>query len=461
MSAQINIPSAPLSDEEAKAHVAAVCPALAGLTPGAPGMSCETWQELATLAGPAPTEEEISIAEWLKQFQQFEGEAVQRRADKQAAKRAVKHAAIAAATEAAGRELSWREEIDVSLKADTGEEKDDDEGPLKGWLREQNEAKHPPPKSPDIRWLGTVLEVGGYTNDYTDPDIHPHRTDLRFPGHRDRFGEKALKFGGIDFALRALDCFPVDMRVGYHGVLSLFQSAAGVPSSPRPPHLITHARQRSSSLRLAGGPEELLRELPKVQFFLHNWSTLVAPRLAANQPEHATPRTPTPQAVANSLLSQTISCGDPDNPTTMRALEACRATLGAQLVAPGCTDEHEAGEFLGHTGGGWAELLGHGDVSMLKMLHAILQHGPTFPAHARDESCAKNVLQKSAWADWDSLDFSVQPARQKPLRQQSSQRQEFRESSLLTRPPRRAIRRWVTSAGCPSAASPSPCPASK
>ena len=33
MSAQINIPSAPLSDEEAKAHVAAVCPALAGLTP--------------------------------------------------------------------------------------------------------------------------------------------------------------------------------------------------------------------------------------------------------------------------------------------------------------------------------------------------------------------------------------------------------------------------------------------
>lgn len=402
-------------------------------------MSCDTWQELATLAGPAPEEDTISIAEWLKLYQHFEAEAVQRLADKQAAKRAVVNAAIAAATEAAGRELSWREELDVSRKADTGEDKDDEENPLMEWLRGQDEAKHPPPKSPDIRWLGTVVEVGGHTNDYTDPDIHPHRTDLRFPGHRDRFGEKALKFGGIDFALRALECFPVDMRVGYHGVLSLFESAAGAPSSPRPPHLITPALQRSSSLRLAGGPEELLRELPKVQFFLHNWSTHVAPRLAANQPMHATPHTPTPQAVANSLLSKTISLGDPDDPTTMRALEACRATLGAQLVAPGYTDEHEAGEFLGHTGGGWAELLSHGDLSMLKMLHAILQHGPTFRAHARDESCAKNVLQKSAWADWDSLDFSVPAARQKrPLRPQSSQRQDFPESPVI-HPPRRAV----------------------
>ena len=50
---QPNIPSAELSDDEARAHVAAVCPLLAELEPGTPGMTSSSWQELATLVGPA------------------------------------------------------------------------------------------------------------------------------------------------------------------------------------------------------------------------------------------------------------------------------------------------------------------------------------------------------------------------------------------------------------------------
>ena len=157
---QPNIPSAELSDDEARAHVAAVCPLLAELEPGTPGMTSSSWQELATLVGPARAAGTLSMCEWLDVFSTY------------AKKRAKENNAE-----------NVTAEPDPRLKQR--------------------------PYSPDIRWLGTVVEhwgEHGYTNDYTKRSIHPKATDLRLPGHRSRFGEKALRFGGIDFALCALEC---------------------------------------------------------------------------------------------------------------------------------------------------------------------------------------------------------------------------------------------------------------
>ena len=87
---------------------------------------------------------------------------------------------------------------------------------------------------PDIRWLGKQPHgpwerdwSRQYWNDYEA--VHgPQaqlgvRTDLRIEGHRNRYGEKALKFGGIDMVLRLLQLIPENVTVGYHGVLDLFK----------------------------------------------------------------------------------------------------------------------------------------------------------------------------------------------------------------------------------------------
>ena len=83
---------------------------------------------------------------------------------------------------------------------------------------------------PDIRWLGKIVYMWGSEtskncmNDFVQ--IHEDEpTDLRHPGHRKRFGEKALRYGGIDIVLRTLDAFPRDMPVGYFGVLDIFKEA--------------------------------------------------------------------------------------------------------------------------------------------------------------------------------------------------------------------------------------------
>lgn len=308
-------------------------------------MSCRTWQQLATLAGPVVGQGALSITDWLVLLH-----AKPRHNEREEASEEDEH-------------VSSEEDVDSRLNQR--------------------------PWSPDIRWLGTVVESwgqGGYTHDYTEEEIHPTCTDLRHHGHRNRFGEKALKHGGVDFTLRTLTCFPVDMCVGYNGVLDVFGAAKG-------------------------GPLALLHELPKVKFFLQHWPTLIAPRLAASKPKwcghNVAAALPTAQDVANSLLSYTINQAGPGD-EARKALVACRTTLGAQLVAPGHVKTHEAAG-LGCTGGGWAELFAFDDDVFVQLLYTLLKaRAHTFPPYARGDSyCLSTLLRKTAWASWDDFDFTV------------------------------------------------------
>ena len=308
-------------------------------------MSCRTWQQLATLAGPVVGQGALSITDWLVLLH-----VKLRHNEREEASEEDEH-------------VSSEEDVDSRLNQR--------------------------PWSPDIRWLGTVVESWGqcgYTHDYTEEEIHHTCTDLRYRGHRNRFGEKALKHGGVDFALRTLTCFPVDMCVGYNGVLDVFVAAKG-------------------------GPLALLHELPKVKFFLQHWSTLIAPRLAASKPKwcghNVAAALPTAQDVANSLLSWTINQAGPGD-EARKALVACRTTLGAQLVAPGRVKAHEAAG-LGCTGGGWAELFAFDDDVFVQLLYTLLKaRGHTFPPYARGDSyCLSTLLRKTAWASWDDFDFTV------------------------------------------------------
>ena len=310
------IPALDITDDEARARVLAASPALAQLVPGAPGMSCETWQELAQLAGPPPADDVLTIRQWL------EGEIPP--TDPRVEKR---------------------------------------------------------PWSPDIRWLGVIVEPGGHTNDYEDGDAHPHATNLCIGGHRKRFGEKALKHGGIDFAIRTLECFPNDLEVGYHGVLDLFKSAKD-------------------------GPASLLRHLPKLKFFLSptNFDTYVAPRLHLYEHDYFIGRCgrknwepPTAQQIADTLLSTTIdwSFYHVEEDDDIAAITACRVELGAQLTVDESAYECK---HIANTIGGWGQLLHWKDdchsTTCARLLHAVLKHGGTFPGYAREtQRCtAENLV---------------------------------------------------------------------
>ena len=81
------------------------------------------------------------------------------------------------------------------------------------------------------------------------------RTDLSIEGHRNRYGEKALKYGGVDMVLRLLQLIPENERVGYHGVLDLFKTCTE--------------------------PRAFIHYWPRTQYFLtpENFDRWLAPRL--------------------------------------------------------------------------------------------------------------------------------------------------------------------------------------
>ncbi len=322
------VPSVDASNEEARALVLAASPALAKLVPGERGMTCKTWQQLATLAGPPPADGALTMKQWLE------------------AARARRRSSAA----------------DPRL--------------------EEN------PSCPDLRWLGIVVESWdvsyGYTTDYTSSTVHPQATDLRYPQHRGRFGEKALRHGGVDFALRALECFPADMQVGYGGVLEIFNSATF-------------------------GPRSLLHHLPKLEYFLERraFDEHVAPRLGLYPPARGSDGPPTAQNIANTLLSRLLADGYPwRDECTVKAIIACRSRLGAQLT---CEDGHEC-PHVSMTIGGWGELFGYDDKeSVILLFYAILRSGPEFRPYARGRAKqAKALLETMAsWGvDWDDMPFT-------------------------------------------------------
>jgi hypothetical protein len=98
-----------------------------------------------------------------------------------------------------------------------------------------------------------------YWNDFEN--IHKGQTtDLSIEGHRMRFGEKAMKYGGIDIVLRALSVFGPNERVGYNGVKDIFCT---------PIH----------------GLREFLYYWPRTKFFMQaeNWEKYIQPRLSTGR----------------------------------------------------------------------------------------------------------------------------------------------------------------------------------
>lgn len=303
--AHFAIPPLDISTADAKALVRASPVTLfCDLKPGQPGVAAKTWQELATVAT-----EPINIC-WLgRQPDPF------------------------------GDYVDYNE---VRLRS----------------LRSRGFSSAHPLASPRPRDRPT---------DRPAPQVHADdrvQTNLRYQGHCDRFGEKALKHGGIDIVLRTLHefekCHGAAFRVGYNGVKDVFHEAYYGNS--------------------------LLRTLPKHEFFLDNYDRLIAPRLLAvkrrkeeeaveaqrvedakpenvakraeetelamelaasmgMKPDRESPQSrpqappppyqpPTRQAVANEILAKNLENDWNENgASTEEALRACRRALGAQMVA--------------------------------------------------------------------------------------------------------------------------------
>lgn len=159
-------------------------------------------------------------------------------------------------------------------------------------------------EQPDIKWLGrqphghwTASPKEQYYHDFRVIHAGQH-TDLQNEGHRDRFGEKCMKYGGIDLCIRTLDVWPSGVRVGYGGVLDMFKEVSCIMS-------FNHF-------------------LPKISFFLQpqHFSRWIQPALT---PGDSTTR----QQVANSILAR-MSTNDVRDAQAAEVIRACREVLKAE-----------------------------------------------------------------------------------------------------------------------------------
>jgi hypothetical protein len=228
---------------------------------------------------------------------------------------------------------------------------------------------------PDISWLGTVVHTFnyGYSCSYNEnmpiidghlcldiPAIHTgldSPTDHEHFGHRCRFVENVLKYGGIDFVLRLFSLYPIkDFHQGVH--YDHFQSHFDIRE------LFLHVKT----------PQMFVYNLPKLKYFLgtEHFDKHIRPRLERKRvhpepPPHVQaairtsvenhirqgvlpancllvqnllaghnkrPKIPplTPQRISNSLLRVVVTQDTSDHATTEKAATLCREQLGAQLT---------------------------------------------------------------------------------------------------------------------------------
>mmetsp|Transcript_7928 Transcript_7928/g.16198 ORF Transcript_7928/g.16198 Transcript_7928/m.16198 type:complete len:418 (-) Transcript_7928:358-1611(-) len=142
--------------------------------------------------------------------------------------------------------------------------------------------------SPDIKWLGKQVDANGEVQDFGwihGPDWKIGvmmglncDTDMSIKGHRLRFGEKVLMYGGIDMVLRMVSLYPPGEEIGYHGIEHMFRC------------LMTSRGKHAVSL--------FMKHMPRTAYFLEpdNWNMWIRPHL------RGTAEALTRQKVANSLL---------------------------------------------------------------------------------------------------------------------------------------------------------------
>eukprot|EP00439_Symbiodinium_sp_Y106_P051739 s2642_g6.t3 len=192
--------------------------------------------------------------------------------------------------------------------------------------------------------------------------LHQNQTtDLEIPGHRGYFGEKALRFGGVDIILRTLALFQADERVGNHGILDIF-------SEP------LHGRFRS-----------ILHFAPRTDFFLRpeNFRRYILPRLDRD-------RTLTPQQIANTML---VMVAPPQTPLKLQAFKLVTQRFGACLAA----SVGDMAMCLCCTSTGWEEVFCNADIrGAARVLWHLCEdtEAPPFPPAARgSRSYAEMLLE--------------------------------------------------------------------
>ena len=229
-------------------------------------------------------------------------------------------------------------------------------------------------QQPDIKWLGRVQfgpwsgkPFERYYNDFRI--IHAgEQTNLRYAGHRDRFGEKCMKYGSIDVCIRTLSVWPAGQQVGYHGVMDMFNEVKSI--------------------------ESFNHYWPRVNFFLRieNFARWVEPHLQSDR--HVDSAACTRQHVANMILAK-MSLLDVRDEGVANAIKRCREQLRAEpTVRGGLVGRRGMGEntvwenlFFMHFRGREA----------LQAFDLMLRHGPVFSAEARAGLREAAMLRKR----WD------------------------------------------------------------
>jgi len=236
-------------------------------------------------------------------------------------------------------------------------------------------------QQPDIRWLGRQPHGGWsskpqeqYWNDYRI--IHAgQKTILYFEGHRDRFGEKCMKYGGIDLCVRTLSLWPAGEEVGYEGVLSMFKEIRCMRS-------FNHY-------------------LPRLVFFLDpgNFERWIVPALANERKRYDDEITR--QTVANSILS-TVASHDVREANVEEGIRICREVLKAEPTSEGgiCRWCSEVWKVL-------FEFSSRGREAF-KAFDLMLRHGAPLSESARgDEEAAENILEcwdaVGGFGDWPAF----------------------------------------------------------
>lgn len=223
---------------------------------------------------------------------------------------------------------------------------------------------------PDVRWLGRQVFMWcgnpkeDLWNDFTA--LHQNETtDLEKQEHRNYFGEKALRFGGVDIVLRTLGLFRADERVGYHGVVSLFTEP------------------------LQGRARSILHYAARTAFFLQreNFSKHIAPRFVSCTGKDPDRLQLTPQQIANTML---VLVAPPQTPRKLQAFRLVMNRFGAFLAT---SVEDMACSICG-TSTGWEEVFCNADIrgAARVLWHLCEDMGPPFPPRGRGSRCHAEML---------------------------------------------------------------------
>lgn len=176
-----------------------------------------------------------------------------------------------------------------------------------------------------------------------------------------RFGEKALRYGGVDVVLRVLSLYKAEETIGYGGILEIFKEAAP-------------------------GVRQFLHYFPKVKFFLQadNFAKYIQPRLKDPWESRVTT-----QAIANTFFVFRMR---PKTFNELTAFRLCINQLGARLVGESERREQFAQAVWG-TSDSWNEL-GDDSAGMARMLWFLCESskGRPLPRAARGDAISAQML---------------------------------------------------------------------